>query len=204
MARITTLFWDIGGVLLSNGWDRNARSRAAQSFQLNHSEFEERHQACVTDFEEGRLSLDEYLVTTVFYEDRQFSADDFKAFIYAQSQSNPEVLELARSLRATQRYLMATLNNESLEVNRYRIERFGLRSLFSLFLSSCFLGMRKPNAAVYELALRVTQTEAGDAVIIDDREENLEPARRLGLHTVHCQGSAKELMQGLEDLGVSR
>lgn len=98
---------------------------------------------------------------------------------------------------------MATLNNESLEVNRYRIERFGLRSLFSLFLSSCFLGMRKPNAAVYELALRVTQTQAGDAVIIDDREENLEPARRLGLHTVHCQGSAKELMQGLEDLGVS-
>lgn len=157
----------------------------------------------MTDFEEGRLSLDEYLVTTVFYEDRQFSADDFKAFIYAQSQSNPEVLELARSLRATQRYLMATLNNESLEVNRYRIERFGLRSLFSLFLSSCFLGMRKPNAAVYELALRVTQTQAGDAVIIDDREENLEPARRLGLHTVHCQGSAKELMQGLEDLGVS-
>ena len=203
MTRITTLLWDIGGVLLSNGWDRYARSRAAQSFQLDLPEFEGRHQGCVAEFEVGRLTLDEYLAATVFYEDRQFNADDFKDFIYAQSQGNYDMLDLARSLQSSQRYLMVAFNNESMELNRHRIERFELRSLFSLFLSSCFVGIRKPDAGIYELALQVTQTEPGDAVIIDDREENLETGRRLGFHTVHCQGSAKEVMEGLKDLGAS-
>lgn len=203
MAPVHTLFWDIGGVLLSNGWDRYARRKAAASFHLDLHEFEERHQACVEDFETGRLSLDEYLATTVFYQAREFGADDFKDFVYAQSEPKTDMLDLARSLQASQRHLMATLNNESVELNRYRIERFGLRSLFTLFLSSCYVGMRKPDARIYELALHVTQTDPGDALLIDDREENLDAARRLGFNTVHCRGSAPQLAQGLKKLGVS-
>ena len=185
MPQITTLFWDIGGVLLSNGWDRNARAGAVEHFQLDGQEFEKKHQACVIAFETGRLTLDAYLLATIFDRDRDFDRDDVKHFMYAQSLAKPDVLDFARSLHASRRYLMVTLNNESHDLNTFRIERFGLRSMFSLFLSSCFLGVRKPDPQIYRLALELTQTEPAENLFIDDREENLETPRGLGFHTIH-------------------
>ena len=203
MAQVTALFWDIGGVLLTNGWDRHARARAEQHFQLEHDDFDERHRAHVTEFEEGKLTLDAYLDAVVFYRDRPFSMDDFKQFIYAQSEPHPEMLDVARSLRASRQYLMAVLSNESRELTQYRIERFGLRSLFSLFLASCFLGMRKPDRDIFELALEITQTAPTDALFIDDREENVEAASRLGFQTIHHEGSALQLVEALRHKGIT-
>ena len=80
---ITTLFLDIGGVLLTNGWDRQARRLAAERFQLDHGEFDERHHLTFDTYEEGKLSLDEYLDRVVFFGERAFSREAFKAFMFS-------------------------------------------------------------------------------------------------------------------------
>ena len=182
---ITTIFWDLGGVLLSNGWDRAARRRACERFDLDRDDFEDRHEHVVDEFETARLDLDGYLERTVFFEPRAFTRADFKAFMFAQSREDPETLAVVRGLRHAARYRLAVINNESLELNAYRIETFGLRECFPLFFSSCFVGLRKPDAAIYRLALGVTQTPAADALLVDDRAINVEAARGLGMQTIH-------------------
>ena len=192
MAEITTLYWDVGGVLLTNGWDRAARRRAAEQFHLGWEEFEDRHELVVTDFEEGRLTLDEYLQRTVFCRSRAFSKDDFRVSIFTQSQPLPEVLALVEQLANSGKYLMATLNNESLELNLYRIEQFRLRDYFDAFFSSCFLGVKKPERRIYRLASQITQRALEECLFIDDRALNLECAELLGMRTViqhSCAGS---------------
>lgn len=201
MAEITTLFWDVGGVLLTNGWDRAARRRAVERFQLDEEDFQDRHELVSTSFETGQLSLEDYLERTVFYRERTFTRDEFKDFMFAQSQPHPEVLALAGRLARSGRYRLATLNNESLELNRYRIEQFRLRETFSDFFSSCFLGVRKPDRAIYQLALQITQRQPAHCLFIDDRALNLECARRLGFHTIHHQTVA-QLQKELKQEGV--
>ena len=201
MAEITTLFWDVGGVLLTNGWDRSARRRAAEQFHLDWEEFEDRHDLVVTDFEKGRLTLDEYLQRTVFYRARAFSQDDFKASIFTQSRPLPEVLALVERLANSGKYLMATLNNESLELNLYRIEQFRLRDYFDAFFSSCFLGVKKPERGIYRLASQITQRALEECLFIDDRTLNLECAQLLGMRTVHYQDPA-QLRRQLRQHGV--
>ena len=201
MAEITTLFWDVGGVLLPNGWDRSARRRAAEQFHLDWEEFEDRHGLVVTDFEKGRLTLDEYLQRTVFYRSRAFSQDDVKASIFTQSQPLPEVLALVERLANSGKYLMATLNNESLELNLYRIEQFRLRDYFDAFFSSCFLGVKKPERGIYCLASQITQRALEECLFIDDRTLNLECAQLLGMRTVHYQDPA-QLRRQLRQHGV--
>ncbi len=201
MAEITTLFWDVGGVLLTNGWDRAARRRAAEQFHLDWEEFEDRHDLMITDFEGGRLTLDEYLQRTVFYRSRSFSQDDFKASIFTQSQPLPEVLALVERLANSGKYLMATLNNESLELNLYRIEQFRLRDYFDAFFSSCFLGVKKPDHGIYRLASQITQRALEECLFIDDRALNLECAQLLGMRTVHYQDPA-QLRRELRQHGV--
>ena len=201
MAEITTLFWDVGGVLLTNGWDRAARRRAAEQFHLDWEEFEDRHDLMITDFEGGRLTLNEYLQRTVFYRSRGFSQDDFKASMFAQSQPLPEVLALVDRLANSGKYLMATLNNESLELNLYRIEQFRLRDYFDAFFSSCFLGVKKPERAIYRLASQITQRALEECLFIDDRALNLECAQLLGMRTVHYQDPV-QLRRELQKHGV--
>ena len=201
MAEITTLFWDVGGVILSNGWDRVSRRQAAERFDLAWEDFEERHQEVSALFETGRLSLEEYLEWTVFHVPRSFTRDEFKAFMFAQSQPHPEALAVLAEVARTGRYLLGTLNNESLELNRYRIQHFGLREYFTVFFSSCFLGVKKPDEAIYRIALQVTQREPAECVFIDDRALNLECARELGMHTIHYQ-NADQLRAELRRLGV--
>ena len=201
MAEITTLFWDVGGVLLTNGWDREARRRAAEQFHLDWEEFEDRHDLVVADFEKGLLTLDEYLRRTVFYRSRAFSQDDFKTSIFTQSQPLPEVLALVERLASSGKYLMATLNNESLELNLYRIEQFRLRDYFVAFFSSCFLGVKKPERGIYRLASQITQRALEECLFIDDRALNLECAQLLGMRTVHYQNPA-QLRRELQEHGI--
>ena len=201
MAEITTLFWDVGGVLLTNGWDREARRRAAEQFHLDWEEFEDRHDLVVADFEKGLLTLDEYLRRTVFHRSRAFSQDDFKTSIFTQSQPLPEVLALVERLASSGKYLMATLNNESLELNLYRIEQFRLRDYFVAFFSSCFLGVKKPERGIYRLASQITQRALEECLFIDDRALNLECAQLLGMRTVHYQNPA-QLRRELQEHGI--
>ena len=176
MTKITTLFWDVGGVILTNGWDREGRRRAAEQYKLDWEDFQDRHELVNTDFEVGRLTLEQYLERTIFYRSRPFTKDEFRAFMFAQSQSQPDTLAIAERLSRSKKYLMATLNNEPLELNLYRIEQFRLRDYFTVFFSSSFLGVRKPESGIYRLALQITQRALEECLFIDDRALNLECA----------------------------
>ena len=202
MSNVHSIFWDVGGVLLTNGWDREARGRAIARFGLDADEFEERHELVVADFETGRLSLEDYLKSTVFCQPRTFDESDFTSFMLAQSQPKPESLALLRALRTDGRYRMAMLNNESAELNQHRIRHFALYDCFDVFLSSCYLGVRKPADAIYRLALQLTQRDPERCVFIDDRPINLECAARLGIHTVHFR-DVGALRADLSRLGIS-
>jgi putative hydrolase of the HAD superfamily len=200
MAIIRALFWDIGGVLLNNAWDHEERDLAIQRFELDKPDFEARHKKVLVPFEEGSLSLDDYLKETVFYRPRPFTRDEFKQFMFSLSRPKPETIEIARSLSA--KYQMATINNESRELNQYRIQTFKLTELFDLFISSCFVGVRKPEARIYRMALDVTQHVADECCFIDDRPDNLEGAAKLGINTILMKDPA-QLRRDLQRLGVA-
>jgi putative hydrolase of the HAD superfamily len=191
MAEVTALFWDVGGVLLSNGWDHEERAAAVQRFHLDAADFERRHEAANDAWEKGQISLDEYLEQAVFYCPRNFSRVEFKDFLFAQSKENRGTRVVLDEVTASGRYLLATLNNESAELNDYRIRQFGLTRNFSVFFSSCYLGMRKPGEAIYRAALGVTQREPEECVFIDDRLENLDAPGKLGMRTIHFQNPAQ-------------
>jgi putative hydrolase of the HAD superfamily len=198
---VTMIFWDLGGVLLTNGWDRDARQRAAARFGFDWNEFEDRHEHVAADFETGRMDLDEYLERTILFEPRAFSRDDVRAFMFAQSRENAAALDLARRVSGREGCRSAVLNNESLELNLYRIERFRLREHFSLFFSSCFVGLRKPDPAIYRLALQVTQTPPGAALLVDDRAINTDAAKRVGMQVIHYR-QVEQLRACLVEMGV--
>ncbi len=201
MPHISAIFWDVGGVLLNNAWDREERERAFRQFNLDEKEFADRHEMVVSSFERGKISLDEYLDRTIFYRPRPFAREVFKEYMFSLSQPYPDTLALARELAKSGKYLMATINNESKELNHYRIQTFGLREVFTLFVSSCFVGLRKPEQEIYLLALEVTQKPAEECCFIDDRALNLECARKLGMHTIEMK-NAKQLREDLSKLGV--
>ncbi len=201
MAEPTALFFDIGGVILSNGWDRGARHRAIEKFGLDAEEFASRHEMVVDAFEMGQITLDEYLRRTVFYRRRPFTRDEFESFLYSQSHEHPDALAVVRRLSAAKRWLVATLNNESCELNEYRIKKFKLRELFSIFFTSCFLGVRKPDEKIYHLALSITQRSPAESVFIDDRDINIEAAARVGMRVVHYK-NPEQLTADLARLGV--
>lgn len=201
MPAVTTLFSDVGGVLLTNGWDRKSRSNAAERFELDWDEFQDRHELVASAFDKGQLGLEEYLNRTVFYRPRVFTPEQFKEFMLAQSQACPDSLAVMDRVARGRKYLLATLNNESLELNHYRIEHFGLRKYFTVFFSSCFLGVKKPDKAIYRLALQMTQRAPGECVFVDDRPLNLECARALGIRTILFQ-NAGQLERELRELGI--
>jgi putative hydrolase of the HAD superfamily len=197
---ITVLFWDVGGVLLEKGWPSEARQEAARRFALDAG-FERRHQEVVADFECGRLSLDAYLDRTVQGRPGAVDREAFKSFMFSWSRPRPEALALAAELARGGRYLLATLNNESHELNQFRIERFGLRPLFTMFLSSCALGTRKPDARIYTQALEITQRRPQECAFLDDQAENVEAARALGIAAIRFEDAA-QARRALRGLGV--
>ena len=199
--RVTHLFFDIGGVLGTNGWDREQRAAAVRHFGLDVDELEDLHGETVGMLEQGRMPLDEYLRCTVFYRPRPFKLEEFKAHMLAQSAPYPESIDLARALARTGQYRLMTINNESAELNQYRLEQFGLRDIFLAFFSSCWVGVVKPARRIYEVALAMSQAEPDASVFIDDREQNLEPARSLGMQTIRFT-DAPRLRQELAGLGV--
>lgn len=201
MPEVTALFWDLGGVVLTNGWDRTARRQAVEQFRLDWDEFEDRHELLLNGFETGEISLSEYLQRTVFYRERPFTRDDFKKFIFECSQPLPESLEVLSEVVNTKKYFVAALNNESTEINEYRIDRFRLRGFFEAFFSSCYLGVRKPDDGIYRSTLSISHRKPAECVFIDDRGLNLECAKELGMQVIHFR-NANQLRQSLAEHGI--
>jgi putative hydrolase of the HAD superfamily len=185
---ITHAFFDIGGVLASNAWDHEQRARAVVHFGLA-DEFESRHEEVVGEWEMGRLSIDEYLDSTVFYTGRDFTRGQFIDFMFAQSVPDPACLALVRRVAEKRTARLFTLNNESEALNQHRITTFGLDRVFEGFLSSCWLGVRKPSRVVFERAMRIVQARADETLFVDDRAQNLQPAAALGMQTHHFIGA---------------
>jgi putative hydrolase of the HAD superfamily len=201
LLEISALFWDVGGVLLTNAWDRSQRERALEQFHLDGAEFQDRHEMLVSSLERGKIGFDEYLDRTIFYRPRPFAREVFKDYIFSLSQPYREVLAVAEQLSRSGKYFMGTINNESKELNQYRIETFGLREIFSVFISSCFVGLRKPEEGIYRLALEATQKSSQTCCFIDDRALNLEAAKQLGMHTIEMH-DVEQLRRDLRKLEV--
>ena len=201
MSRITTLFWDIGGVILTNGWDRGSRKEAADTFDLDWEEFQDRHELSFPAFDAGQISINEYLDRTLFYRPRKFTREEFTAFMFAQSKEYPGSRAILDACARTGRYFIGAINNEPLELNQYRIEAFNLRKSFQVFFSSCYIHSRKPEEGIFRVALAVTQRAPEECVFIDDRLLNLESPRRLGFAVIHYQ-SPEQLRTDLRNLQV--
>jgi putative hydrolase of the HAD superfamily len=199
---LRALLWDVGGVLLTNAWDRTERAKALEHFHLDPDEFHSRHEMLVSSFERGKITLDDYLERTIFYRERPFAIAEFRDYMVSLSQPFPDVLKFAKALGSSNKYFMGTINNESRELNDYRIEKFGLKNIFRVFVSSCFVGLRKPDRDIYRLALELIQIPADQCCFIDDRALNLESAAKMGMHTIEMK-NADQLRSELEKLGVS-
>jgi len=183
--RIHTLFLDVGGVLLTNGWDRKARSRAAREFELDNEEFQERHHMVFDSYEKDKFSLDEYLNLVVFHRDRPFNREDFTKFMFEQSRALPGMINLIRKLKAHYGLKTVVVSNEGRELANYRIKRFMLMEFIDLFIFSCFVQFRKPEAGIFRIALDVSQADPRHVVYLDDREMFVEVAQSLGIAGIH-------------------
>jgi putative hydrolase of the HAD superfamily len=196
------ILFDVGGVLLTNGWDRVERAAAVAHFGLDAQELDARHFATMEAWERGEIDLGQYLNATVFYEPRAFSRDEFFAFMRTQSQPLPSgALEILAELAAANPCTIGALNNEARETNEYRFSHFGLRRYFRVAFSSCYVGLRKPDPAIYRRALDILGSAPGRVLFIDDREENVAAGLAAGINTIRFTG-ADALRGELQRLGV--
>ena len=193
---ISCAFLDIGGVLLTDGWDHLARKRAATNFKLEWAEMEERHHLTFEIYEEGKITLEEYLSLVVFTEKRSFSRSQFRSFMFAQSKPFPEMIDLVTQLKASLGLKIVIVSNEGRELNAHRIQKFKLNRLVDCFISSCFVHIRKPDVDIFRLALDVAQVEASQAVFIDNTPMFVEIAEGLGIQSilhVDCESTRARL-----------
>lgn len=199
---ITCLFLDIGGVLLTNGWDHHARKRAAKHFKLEWAEMEKRHELNFETHEEGRMTFAVYLNRVIFHQKRPFTRDQFRRFMFAQSKPLPGMIELIRGLKAAYGLKVMVVSNESREVNAYRIRKFRLDSFVDAFISSCYVGLRKPDREIFRLALDIAQAPIRQIVYIEDTPMFVQIAKGLGIrgipHTDYQSTSAKLSALGLK------
>ena len=177
----TTIFTDIGGVLLTNGWDRTAREKAIRHFKLDPSETEERHHLTFDTYESGKISLHEYLERLVFYTKRKFTEEAFRKFMFAQSKPFPEMLALIRGIKEKYGIKIAVINNEGSELNKYRINCFKLNEFVDFFISSCIVHFRKPDADIFKVALDIAHVDPEKVIYLEDRPLFVQVAGTLGI-----------------------
>lgn len=183
--QIHTLFLDIGGVLLTNGWDRKARQEAVKKFHLNEDAINERHAQYFDLYEMSKIDLNMYLDGVIFYEPRDFTKEQFKDFMFSCSQPLEGMLDFMKELKASKKLRVVALSNEGRELMLARIEKFKLTSLFDFFICSCFVGLKKPDPAIYRLALDLTQSNPKNVVYVDDRESLADAGRHHGMNVIH-------------------
>jgi putative hydrolase of the HAD superfamily len=202
MSPFDVILFDVGGVLLTNGWDHQERAAAASEFHLDLTSLESRHAAVMDAWEKGEISRDAYLDAAVFNEPRPFSRDEFFAFILAQSKILPNgALRILAELAASKNSMVGCLNNEARETNDYRFATFGLRQYFKVAFSSCYVGLRKPHVEIYRRAIDILGAPPERILFIDDRQENVDGALQAGMKGIRFEGE-QQLRETLEELGV--
>jgi putative hydrolase of the HAD superfamily len=202
MLSIQALFLDVGGVLLTNGWDRSSRKLAASTFAFDYADMDERHHLTYDTFEVGKISLDTYLDRIVFFEKRGFTKEQFKSFMFAQSKPYPDMIEYCKALKSAFGLKVGVISNEARELTEYRIEKFELGTFVDFFVSSSFVHLRKPDEDIYRLALEMVQVEPHACAYVDDRPLFVEVAKKLGMNAIHHK-NIEMTRQALESLGLS-
>ena len=199
--KITTLFLDIGGVLLSNGWGHLSRKSAAKKFHLNYEEMDVLHNFIFNVYEMGKITLDDYLDTVVFNHPRGFTKEDFKEFMFVQTVEQPGMLQWFKEWKQTCGFRVISINNEGRELNNYRITKFNLHHCFDAFISSCEVGMRKPDPGIFNLALGIAQVSAEECVYFDDRLMLAEAAQKQGIRSFHHQDfeTTKKILEDIRN-----
>jgi len=194
-----TIFLDIGGVLLTNGWDRPARQKAARHFDLNFEEMDALHQFIFNIYEIGKITLNQYLDTVVFTTSRRFNHQQFKEFMFAQSEELPDMIQWLTAWKKQTEYRIISINNEGKELNDYRIKKFKLKNCFDAFISSCEVGMAKPDPEIFQLALGVAHTRAEDSIYFDDRPMLVLAAATLGMRAWQHEGfqQTRDILENL-------
>lgn len=194
---IKTLFLDIGGILLTNGWGREERQAAIQKFGLDKEEFEDRNALVWDTYESDKFKLDDYLNYVVFHKMRSFSKEEFTSFMLEQSQPLDGAIKYFKQLKKEKGYKIVALSNEARELNAHRIEKYKLNELFDFYISSCYVKLRKPDPAIFQIAFDTAQSLPSESVYIDDRLPYIEIATKLGIQSLHYQGveSAKEFFK---------
>lgn len=199
--KIKILFSDIGGVLLTNGWPHQSRMAAAEKFNLDYDEMNILHDFIFNVYEIGRITLDDYLNTVVFNKDRDFTKEEFKQFMFAQSQQLPDILPwIIDWKRKHENIKIISMNNEPRELNQYRIKKFRLHDFFDAFVSSCEVGMRKPDPGIYLLGLGIAQAKPEECIYFDDRIMLVEAARKVGIQAFHHADfeNTKKIIESIE------
>lgn len=203
MENVRAVFFDVGGVLLTNGWDHKEREVVLARFPVDPAAYEQRHEPADEEWEKGLITGEQFLARTVFFEPRSFTAAEFLDAMKTQSRLlDHGAMEVVRKLREGGRVKLATLNNEGRELNDYRISRFGLTRYFDAFLSSCYVGLRKPDQKIFRLALDVLQVSGSETVFVDDREENCAGAASVGMHAIQYRDPGR-LEGELAKLGIA-
>lgn len=198
--QIRTIFFDIGGVLLTNGWGHKSRQEAAKKFGLNFAEMDVLHDFIFNVYEIGKISLDDYLDTVVFNHPGDFTREDFKAFMFSQSVELPGMLQWLKEWKKNNPvFRIISINNESKELNDYRIKKFGLHECFDAFVSSCHVGMRKPDPGIFHLAMSIAQAQPDECAYFDDRLMLAQAAQKLGIRSFHHEDfeSTKKIIEDL-------
>jgi putative hydrolase of the HAD superfamily len=200
--KITTLFLDIGGVLLSNGWGRDFRQKAADKFHLDIEEMEERHSIMFVTYEEGRITLSEYLNRVIFYEKRDFTLNEFRDFMFSLTTPNVEMITFIKKIKQQYNLKIVAVSNEARELNAYRITTFKLNEIFDFFVSSCYVHIRKPDAGIFKLALDMAQVPQNEIVYIDDVQMFVDVAKDAGINSIH-HTDYTTTSKTLADLGLT-
>jgi putative hydrolase of the HAD superfamily len=198
---ITALFLDIGGVLLTDGWGHRSRKLAAKAFDLNPGEMENRHNQAFDTYELGKLTIEEYLSRVVFYEERPFTPAKFRKFMFAQSKPYPKMIELVRRLKARYGLKIVVVSNEARELNAYRIRKFKLDGFVDVFISSCFVHLRKPDADIFRVALDIAQVPANQVIYIENLLMFVQVAEGLGIRGI-CHKDYKSTCAKLASFGL--
>lgn len=198
ISKIKVLFFDVGGVLLNNGWGHQSRKLAAEQFGLNYEEMEVLHNFIFNVYEIGKITLDDYLDTVVFNHPRAFTKQEFKEFLFAQSIELPDFLPWLKEWKKTCGFRLISINNEGREINNYRIQKFGLHDCFDAFISSCEVGMRKPDPGIFSLAMGIAQVTPEECIYFDDRQMIIQTAQKLGIRSFHHQDflTTKRILEG--------
>jgi putative hydrolase of the HAD superfamily len=183
-ASVTCVFLDIGGVLLTDGWDHHARRRAATHFELDWSATEARHRLTFETYEEGRLTLDQYLDLVLFEEKRRFTRAQFRSFMFAQSKPLPEMIALMTQIKARHGLKIVVVSNEGRELNEHRVRTFKLDALADAFVSSSFVHRRKPDEAMFRLAQDIAQVPVERTLYIEDTAMFVHVAESLGIRSI--------------------